>query len=107
MKNRTMDLDRLHQRLVDAGRAQPPPDAVPYGFSGRIMARIRERQAQPDPWQLWNSVLWRAAAPALALMVVTAAISWWQRPAPADADSLAYELEAMVCAPLDLTEEAW
>ena len=100
-----MNLDRLRQRLLAAGRAHPPADHVPLHFEQRIMARLAAA-AVPDPWTLWSRMLWRAAAPCVALMLLAGAWAWWSPAEPGLADeTLAAELESTICAPLDLPED--
>ena len=61
-----MNLDSLRDKLLAAARANPPSDQVPYAFEKRILARLREQPA-PDLGALWTRMLWRAAAPCVAL----------------------------------------
>jgi hypothetical protein len=69
-----MNLAELHNKLIAAARAHPPADTVPYAFEKRIMARLRG-QSVPDGWAAWAGLLWRAAAPCLAIMVVVSGIT--------------------------------
>lgn len=61
-----MNLDSLRDKLLAAARANPPSDQVPYAFEKRILARLRTQPA-PDLGALWTRMLWRAAAPCVAL----------------------------------------
>lgn len=61
-----MNLDSLRDKLLAAARAHPPSDQVPYAFEKRILARLRTPPA-PDLGALWTRMLWRAAAPCVAL----------------------------------------
>jgi hypothetical protein len=69
-----MNLEALQKKLLASARANPPTDRVPYAFEQRIMARIREQPAL-DLATFWTRMLWRAAAPCVAITVVIAAWS--------------------------------
>ena len=64
-----MNLEQLQQKLIATARANPPGEHVPYAFEKRIMARIAATTAT-DVWALWSRVLWRAAAPCVALALL-------------------------------------
>jgi hypothetical protein len=64
-----MNLERLRNALVSAGRAHHPSQQVPYAFEQRVMARLKLRPAL-DAWGFWARALWRAAAPSVALMLL-------------------------------------
>jgi hypothetical protein len=70
-----MNLDSLRDKLLAAARAHPPSDQVPYAFEKRILARLREQPA-PDPGALWTRMLWRAAAPCVAIALTIGAWSY-------------------------------
>lgn len=102
-----MDLDTLQRKLLEAARATAPDCHVPYAFEKRIMAHLTSPLSLPDPAQLWARMLWRAAAPCVAISLMLGA---WQffGTAPSDgADTLATELEATVLAPLDNPDDTW
>jgi hypothetical protein len=105
MKARTMKAENLRQRLLAAGRCQPPADTVPYAFEKRIIARLSQRL--PDPVLLWNRVLWRCAGPCVALTLLAGILAWYgQAPATA-AESVVTELETAIYAPLASSTEVW
>ena len=101
-----MDFEQLRQRLITAARARLPSDAVPYAFEKRIMARLTPR-TQVDPWAAWGRVLWRAAAPCVAIMcamTIWAAVSGHLL---GSKNSLATDLESTIFAPLANWDETW
>jgi hypothetical protein len=67
-----MNLDKLHEKLILAARANPPSERVPYAFEQRILARLK---AQPvlDLGTLWARALWRAAATCIAISLLCGA----------------------------------
>ena len=86
-----MNHTELHQKLIAVARANPPSDRVPYAFEKRIMARL-QAPAPFDLGALWSRLLWRATAPALALMVLMGVCSLAVRPSDDPADQLAAAL---------------
>jgi len=101
-----MNLTELQRKLLAAARANPPSDAVPYAFEKRIMARLAETPVL-DPWALWNRVLWRAAAPCVALCLTVSAWTYFAGTDPASPDVLAEDLESAVLAPFDNLGDSW
>lgn len=102
-----MNIEELQRKLLAAGRANPSGDAVPYAFERRVMAQIAARPAI-DVWSVWNRILWRAAAPCVALTVLLAA--WTFVPIPVNGSlhgPLDDELESALLAPLDSYGETW
>jgi hypothetical protein len=59
----------LEKKLISVARANPPSDRVPLAFEKRIMAIIMGRPVQ-DIWAAWAKVLWYAAAPCVAVMLL-------------------------------------
>ena len=102
-----MNIDQLRQKLLAAGRANPPGDTVPYAFEKRIMARIAELPVV-DVWSVWNRVLWRAAAPCVALTVL---LGGWTIVSLSvnggSHDPLPDELESALLTPVDNPGESW
>ena len=100
-----MNIDELRNKLVAAARALPPSDAVPYAFEKRIMAALRA-QAPVDVWALWSRLLWRAAAPCVAIML---AVSLWAMVdnSAKSSTSLAADLDRTVWGPLSSLNESW
>jgi len=101
-----MNLTELQRRLLAAARANPPPDTVPYAFEKRILARLAEAPAL-DAWALWNRVLWRAAAPCVALCLTLSIWSYLAGPDAASPEALAADLEDAVLAPFDNLGDSW
>lgn len=64
-----MKLFDLQKKLIAVARANPPSDRVPPTFEKRIMALIMGRPVQ-DIWAAWAKVLWYAAAPCVAVMLL-------------------------------------
>ena len=64
-----MKLVDLEKKLIAVARANPPSDRVPLAFEKRIMAVILGKPAH-DIWAAWAKVLWYAAAPCVAIMLV-------------------------------------
>jgi hypothetical protein len=67
-----MNTEKIARKLIAAARTDTPSDRVPYAFEQRIMARLRELPAA-DAWAYWSRMLWRAAAPCLAVSLAMAA----------------------------------
>jgi hypothetical protein len=87
-----MDLENLYRKVIAVARVQAPSERVPYGFEQRIMAQLK-RCSVPDEWALWARVLWRAAVPSVAVMLLLIA---WSVSAPVGnrpANDLALDLE--------------
>ena len=101
-----MNLDQLYNKLLTAARAHPPRDHVPYAFEKRIMARLAALPAL-DPWTLWGRVLWRAAAPCVAIMCLTLMWSAFVGGISGFDEPLASALDNTVLAPLAQLHEIW
>jgi hypothetical protein len=67
-----MNLEHLRGRLVAAARQEGPDDGVPYGFSKRVISRLRSCSPL-DAWGFWAQALWRATAPCVAVAVLIGA----------------------------------
>lgn len=101
-----MEIPELEKRLLAVARAHPPSDRVPYAFEKRIMAHLANYPIM-DVWGLWERVLWRAAAPCVAL---TLALSIWfalSNGTATPADTLAVDLENTILAPFASLQETW
>ena len=68
-----MNLTELQKKLIAAARLNRPSDAVPFAFEKRVMARLLS-PVEMDVWAQWGRVLWRAAAPCVAIMLL---VSVW------------------------------
>lgn len=101
-----MEIPELEKKLLAVARADRPSDEVPYAFEKRIMARITLAPAF-DLWGLWERILWRAAAPCVALSVALGVWFAFSNGASTPADPLAVELENTILAPLASLEETW
>jgi hypothetical protein len=66
-----MNLVELQRKLIAAARANPPSDRVPLAFEKRILALIASRPVL-DRWAAWARGLWYAAAPCVAIMLLSA-----------------------------------
>ena len=64
-----MNLSKLEEKLLNAARANPPSDQVPYAFEKRITALLASRQVE-DKSLFWSRALWRGAFSCLAVVVV-------------------------------------
>jgi len=71
-----MKVEQLRQKLLDAARANPPVDRVPYAFEKRITALLTALPV-PDLWTQWSRALWRAAVPCVVVMLVLGAVSFF------------------------------
>jgi hypothetical protein len=100
-----MNLDHLQSKLIAAARAAQPSDRVPYAFEKRIMARLAE-SAHVDLLGAWSVALWRAAVGCIALVVLSSALSLWDRSQPSEGD-FSHEFETAVFASADAVDEAW
>jgi hypothetical protein len=100
-----MKAETLRQRLIAAGRHYRPADTVPFAFEKRILARIA--QAKTDPWLLWNQILWRCAAPCVALTILTGALAYYAQQDSQASESLVTDLETAIYAPISTSTEVW
>ena len=101
-----MDIVDLEKRLLAVARAHRTSDDVPYAFEKRVMARIA-MESLVDVWAFWGRLLWRAAAPCLAIMLVFTVWSLFSTTSNSNGDNLAIALEDSVMAPLARLEESW
>ncbi len=105
MNHGHMNLDDLQQKIFAAARALPPTDHVPFAFEKRIMAKLAACPAL-DAWGLWSQLLWRAAAPCVAIMLVLSA--WTVMSGQfSGSDSLAADFDRTVWGPLVAINESW
>lgn len=93
-----MELEQLKQKLIAAGRSNPPDERVPYGFEKRLMARLLEAGV-PDAWILWSRALWRAAIPCVVIVIFSGL--WSARTSPAGAVDLSQQIEDAVLSELN------
>jgi hypothetical protein len=100
-----MDIAELKRRLISAGRAHPPSDAVPYAFERRVMARLSGVPAT-DAVTAWVHALWRAAAPCVAIALL---LGIWAALVPSSGSSasgLSEDLEQTVFAAVTLDTDS-
>jgi hypothetical protein len=96
----------LRQRLIEIARHEPPVDRVPWAFEKRIMSRLLPRTGL-DPWSLWNRILWRCAAPCVALTLLVGGFAWYRQHDVSTGDSFAADLETVLYAPITDSQEVW
>jgi hypothetical protein len=101
-----MKPDDLQKRWLAAARAFPPSDAVPYAFQKRVMARLKAGVTR-DLWAVWNQMLWRAAVPCVAVMIMASAWTYLLQNGSGSTDTLVAELENVVFAPVAALEDSW
>jgi hypothetical protein len=104
-----MNLAQLERKLLDAARANPPSERVPYAFEKRITALLASRP-RLDRWEFWARALWRAAVPCIAIAVLLGAWSWFTPPAGTPANDLSQQLEQTLLAASDQdqsTDATW
>lgn len=100
-----MNVDELQVKLLAAARALPPAEQAPYAFEKRVMAALAALPA-PDPWALWSHLLWRAAAPCVAVMLVVTGWTMFSSSA-GSASALAADLDGTLWGPLVALNESW
>ena len=101
-----MKIDELQKKLLATARSNPPNDRVPYAFEQRVMAHLRS-PTKMDKWTLWSMGLWRAAAPCVAIMLLTGIWAYLAADSNTSGDPLAVALENTVLASLDSAGESW
>ena len=65
------------ERFLRFARNIPENQHTPYKFEKRIMALVLNWKTE-NPFTVWSRVLWRAVAPCIGIMVLTALISFNQ-----------------------------
>jgi len=95
-----MNIDELERKLINAARANPPSEHVPYAFEKRIMAHLGDH-SMLDEWGLWAGPLWRAAVPCVAIMLLLSAWSFFPANAKPSSGDLSQEIENTVLAALE------
>tara|TARA_A100001037_G_C15077881_1_gene602680 strand:- start:405 stop:767 length:363 start_codon:yes stop_codon:yes gene_type:complete len=70
-------IDDILDEMLAQTREIPADDRVPYAFEKRIMAHIKDEETAAPPtaaqlWEQWSRMLWRAAVPCLAVLVIAA-----------------------------------
>jgi hypothetical protein len=85
------------EEFVTIARQMPGDERVPYAFEKRVMANLLAPVA--DPLGQWARGLWRAVAPCLAIMAVTAAVCFSQAGETQGDTNLEIDLENAVLVP--------
>ena len=85
------------EEFVKLARQMAAEERVPYAFEKRVMANLEAPVI--DPLAQWAKGLWRAVAPCLGIMAVTAAVCFSQAGEPQAATNLDLDLENAVLAP--------
>jgi|SRR5437016_3443772 len=101
-----MSMAELQKKLLDAARANPPADNVPYAFEERIMARLAAKPGF-DILAVWNRTLWRAAAPCVAVTLLLGAWTRFAQGTDGSPETLAADLESSLYLPFDNSTESW
>jgi hypothetical protein len=99
-----MNVNLLHEKLIRAAKQAEIPDAVPYAFEQRILARVRSEPII-DALTLWGRALWKAAVPCVGLMLVLGVATTrmpGSSPTVAQSDDLSTELETTLMASVSL-----
>jgi len=91
-----MNLIELQRKLINAARANPPSEHVPYAFEKRIMAQVEAQGI--DKWAPWAAGLWRAAVPCVAITLVLGAWSFFGAGGAGGLEDLAQEFDNAVLA---------
>jgi hypothetical protein len=97
----------LQKKLLAAAHAHPPDDAVPYAFEKRVMARVRMMGRVADRWTVWAGALWRAAAPAVGVMVLVGVCTVILNHHNNAADTQTADLETTLYAGLGNVGDTW
>ncbi len=100
-----MNVDKLHRKLIEVARAHPPTDEVPYGFTQRVVARLREYPAL-DQWAVWAHALWRAAALCIGVMLLFSVWSWFTPIGSPTSNDLSQDFENTVLVAVDQEPQA-
>jgi hypothetical protein len=101
-----MNIAKLEQKLLAAGRARSADERVPFAFEKRVMARLPRRQPA-DGGAAWARALWRAAVPCVAVAVGLCALALSLQTGAPHQPTLSEELETAVYAALDYPETPW
>ncbi|HTG43654.1 MAG TPA: hypothetical protein VK633_03895 [Verrucomicrobiae bacterium] len=91
------------ENFIQAARAVPANESVPYLFEKRVMARLGSAEPH-DLWSVVVATMWRAAFGCLALTVVVTAFVELRE--LNGTDLLATDLERTVLASVEV-EDTW
>jgi|SRR5438128_12529595 len=101
-----MNMAELQKKLLAAARANPPSDTVPYGFEERILAQLAAKPGF-DILAAWNRILWKAAAPSVAITLLFGAWTRFAQRTDTSPETLAADLENSLYLPFDNSTETW
>ncbi len=101
-----MNMDDLQRKLFAAARALPPSDHVPFAFEKRVMSCLAAVEST-DVLALWSRLLWRAAAPCVAIMLLMSAWTVYSSRSSIPSQTLAADLERTVWGPLVSLNDSW
>lgn len=101
-----MNVSQLQEKLLASARANPPGDDVPYAFEKRIMAQLFAKPGV-DILAIWNRILWRAAAPCVAVTLLLSAWTRFAQRTDSPPETLATDLESSLYLPFDNSTETW
>jgi len=99
------DWSLLQRKLVNAARATPPSDRVPYAFEKRVMALLAVRNPA-DELVLWVRGFWRAAVSCIAIALLLGVWAFFSPTAPSRADDLSQNFENTLLASVDQSDQA-
>jgi hypothetical protein len=85
------------EEFVQLARQMPLDERVPYAFEKRVLANISLPAV--DPMTQWARGLWRAVAPCIAIMAVTAAVCFGRAGEAEASTNLDVDLENAVITP--------
>ena len=94
----------LQEKLISAGRANPPRDHVPYAFEKRVMALIAARSAT-EHLTLWVRGLWRAAVSCMFVALLLGAWAFFNSPAANKADDMSQNFDSTLLASVDQSDQ--
>jgi hypothetical protein len=100
-----MKVVELEKKLIAVARANPPGDQVPFGFEKRIMALISTSPVH-DLWAAWAKVLWYAAGPCVAVMLVFSAWAFFRPAEQNPSNDLAQQLNSTLLAAVDQNNDS-
>ena len=92
-----MNLDDLHQKLIAVARQNPPGDQVPYGFTQRVMARLKSSPV-PDEWTSLVRALWCSAGVCTAITFLIGVWTTRLIDEPETGAGFYQDLEQTICA---------
>ena len=98
-----MNLAKLQNKLIAAGRRQEPDLRVPYAFEKRIMARLAARE-RIDHWAFWVHGMWRAAASSVAVAGLFMIVCHFQPVVSESGHDLTQDLENTLLASAEMPD---